>query len=92
MARTQTMVQLSEQLIEQLDAEASARGCSRSALIREAVEAHLRSSTEEQKLHDYVKGYRLQPQTESEGLPDDIAHREMAKALDREEEDAGFSW
>ena len=91
MGRTQTMVQLSEELIEQLDAQASIRGCSRSALIREAVENHLQSSVENKRIQTYVAGYSQTPQSDAEG-PDDSLHHEMARALDREEDAAGFSW
>ncbi|MGH9035673.1 MAG: CopG family transcriptional regulator, partial [Acidimicrobiia bacterium] len=44
MARTQTMVQLSDELIGLVDAEAARRGVSRSALIREAIAEHLAAS------------------------------------------------
>ncbi|MGH8909095.1 MAG: ribbon-helix-helix protein, CopG family [Egibacteraceae bacterium] len=44
MARTQTLVQLTDELIELLDARASRQGVSRSQVVREAVEAHLRRS------------------------------------------------
>ncbi len=95
MARTQTMVQLSEELIADLDAEAAERGVSRSAVIREAVEQHL-----DERRHDAIgeaiaEGYRRIPP----GTPDewgnlervaDLSGRETAQRLDQEEREAGF--
>jgi len=65
-ARKQTLVQLSDELIEQLDNEASRRGISRSALIREAVTQQMRAANEEELVRQYVEGYRRFPQTEEE--------------------------
>lgn len=65
-ARKQTLVQLNEDLLEGLDREAEARGISRSALIREAAEAHLHATSEAQAVRRWVDGYRRQPQTEEE--------------------------
>lgn len=41
MGRSQTMVQLTDELVEELDIEAERRGISRSELIREALDRHL---------------------------------------------------
>jgi len=90
MARTQTMVQLSDELVRLLDEEAARRGLSRSALIREAVEAHLASSVG----HAVADGYRrIPPATPDEwGAPGDVADasaRELLHRLDAEERAAG---
>ncbi len=95
MARTQTMVQLSDELLRDLDTEASERGVSRSAIIREAVEAHLAARRHDAVGRAIVEGYRRIPP----GTPDewgdvehmaDVAGHETAQRLDREERDAGF--
>ncbi len=95
MARTQTMVQLTDELLNELDAEATERGVSRSALIREAVETHLTERREDAIGRAIVEGYRRIPP----GTPDewgdlehmaDVAGRETAQRLDEEERAAGF--
>ncbi len=62
MARTQTMVQLNEQLIEMLDRRAASAGVSRSRLIREAIEAFLESDKAATVDRQIIEGYRRQPQ------------------------------
>lgn len=61
MARVQTVVQLSEHLIDQLDRRASKDGVSRSNVIRSAVEAYLAEDAwiDEQ----IVAGYQRLPQS-----------------------------
>ena len=95
MARTQTMVQLTTELLHDLDLEASARGVSRSAVIREALEAHLRASREDQIGNQIVAGYRRFPAAVPDvwGSPDetaDIAALELMQRLAAEERQAGF--
>ena len=97
MARTQTMVQLSDELLAQLDDEASARGCSRSALIRQAVEEHLERSSEAAKVRRYVGGYMAQPPGSVDEWGDlaasaDRDGRELAARLEGEERATGRSW
>jgi predicted DNA-binding protein len=62
MSRTQTMVQLNEDLLERLDRRVSASGVSRSQLIREAIEAYL--TADQAALTDrlIVDGYQRMPQ------------------------------
>jgi predicted DNA-binding protein len=95
MARTQTMVQLTHELLSELDAEAAERGVSRSAVIREAIEAHLAEHRDDAIGRAIVEGYRRIPA----GTPDewgdlehmaDVAGRETAQRLDEEERAAGF--
>src|SRR2546426_12052659 len=62
MARTQTMVQLSEELLSRLDLQAASRGKSRSALIREAIEAYLAADTEREIDARIIEGYQRMPQ------------------------------
>jgi predicted transcriptional regulator len=91
------MVQLTEDLIALLDAEADRRGVSRSALIREAVTAHFATAREAQLDQAIVSGYtRIPP-----GRPDewgdleahaDAAARETMQRLDAEEKERGQSW
>jgi predicted DNA-binding protein len=92
------MVQLSEELIESLDALAARRAMSRSALIREFVAEGLQQSTATAIGERIAEGYRRIPQ----GCPDewgdpaaagDIATGELLVRLDVEERDAGHdSW
>lgn len=65
-ARKQTLVQLSEELVTQLDREAARRGVSRSALIREAIEGHLEDRIKAEMIEQYLDGYRRSPETEEE--------------------------
>lgn len=94
MARTQTMVQLTDDLVARLDSEAADRGLSRSAIIREAVEAHIAGREHDAIGEAIAEGYRRIPP----GTPDewgdlermaDLAGRETAQRLDQEERVAG---
>lgn len=94
MARTQTMVQLRDDLIDLLDAEAADRGTSRSAIIREAVELHLANSARARTDREIVAGYERIPQA----IPDEwgslvhageVAARETVQRLDAEEAAGG---
>lgn len=88
------MVQLTDELIAALDAEAQRLGVSRSAIIREAVEDHLRSSSERELTAKIVAGYtRVPPTTPDEWgsleRGGDVATRELAQRLDAEEQALG---
>lgn len=65
MARTQTLVQLNDRLVADLDAEAARRGCSRSHIIREAVERYLANESERVR-RMYEEAYARVPETEEE--------------------------
>lgn len=96
MARTQAIIQLSDSLVEQLDAEASERGISRSALVREAVERHLAEVSSAAIGRQIVAGYRRIPQHQPDewgdlGLQADTSTLETLQRLDDEEAAAGFS-
>jgi len=83
MSRKETMVQLTDQLREQLDAEASRRGISRSVLIREAVASYLAESREAEIDRQIVEGYtRIPPGTVDEW--GDLEAQMDATALDVE--------
>lgn len=96
MARTQTMVQLSDDLLRSLDAEAIRQGTSRSDLIRRAVAAFLVEASRDAIGQQIADGYRRTPP----GTPDDwaaldaLADRstiETAQRLDEEERRAGLA-
>jgi predicted transcriptional regulator len=95
MARTQTMVQLTDDLVTKLDIEAAERGMSRSAVIREAIETHIADREHDAIGEAIAEGYRRIPP----GTPDewgdlewmaDVSGRELAQRLDQEEREAGF--
>lgn len=95
MARTQTMVQLNDQLVRLLDWEAGRRGISRSALIREILDEHLKASREAEIDRQIIEGYKRIPWgTPDEWGPTDnfgkTAAREMLRRLDAEERGAGL--
>jgi metal-responsive CopG/Arc/MetJ family transcriptional regulator len=66
MARTQTLVQLSEELLRRLDERAAREGRSRSALIRDAIEEFLYDEEEAEISRQIIEGYERIPETEEE--------------------------
>lgn len=60
--RTQTLVQLSDELVDQLDRRAAAAGTSRSALIRNLLEVGLRDDRSADVSRQIVEGYERIPQ------------------------------
>lgn len=60
--RTQTLVQLSDELVGQLDRRAAAAGTSRSALIRNLLEAGLGDERSADVSRQIVAGYERVPQ------------------------------
>ncbi|OWY60460.1 hypothetical protein B7486_69060 [cyanobacterium TDX16] len=97
MARTQTMVQLNDELVDALDREAARRSLSRSALIRDLLEEALAATTEASITAAIVDGYRRMPP----GTPDswgdlaaetDRQARETNERLAQEEADSGLTW
>jgi metal-responsive CopG/Arc/MetJ family transcriptional regulator len=62
MGRTQTLVQLSDELLARLDARAAREGRSRSELIREAVTGYLVDDREAEVDRRIVEAYTRQPQ------------------------------
>jgi metal-responsive CopG/Arc/MetJ family transcriptional regulator len=61
MARTQTLVQLDDRLLGLLDERAAARGISRSALVREAIEAYMADDLQASIDRAIVDGYTRLP-------------------------------
>ncbi len=57
MARTQTMVQLTTELLEQLDAAAAKAGVSRSEVIRTSIAAYLDSDVEKQAETEWIAAH-----------------------------------
>lgn len=66
MARTQTLVQLTDELLTRLDERAAREQRSRSTLIREAIEDYLRDELQAEIDRRIVEGYRRHPQTSEE--------------------------
>lgn len=81
MARTQTLVQLTEDLLRRLDERAAREGRSRSALIRDAIEAYLYDEEKARIDREIVEGYERIPITDEEMA---VAERETREAI-REE-------
>jgi len=75
--RKQTLVQLSDELIAALDQRAAQLGTSRSALIRQAVEAFLADAVEAEIDRRIEEGYRSHPAEEIWG---DLPARAMIGA------------
>jgi hypothetical protein len=94
MARTQTLVQLTDDLVALLDEEAAERGLSRSALIRNVLTAHLDARREVVLSRRIVEGYRRTPPGEPDGWADidglsDLAATDLGRRLDEEERREG---
>jgi metal-responsive CopG/Arc/MetJ family transcriptional regulator len=81
MARTQTLVQLTDDLLTRLDERAARERRSRSTLIREAIEDYLRDELQAEVDRQIVAGYRRHPQTSDE----DAWAEANARAAIREE-------
>lgn len=81
MGRTQTLVQLTEGLLRRLDERAAREDRSRSALIRDAIEAFLADDARAEIDRRIVEGYERIPESEAELAS---AERE-ARAAIREE-------
>ena len=65
-ARTQTLVQLTRDLLRRLDERAAREGRSRSALIRDAIEAYLHDEERDRITREIVEGYERIPPTNEE--------------------------
>jgi Arc/MetJ-type ribon-helix-helix transcriptional regulator len=77
-ARRQTLVQFSDDLLERLDSYRAREGRSRSDVVREAVERYLAADREAEIDRLIVEGYTRQP-------PDDLFGDQAAKDLIAEE-------
>jgi metal-responsive CopG/Arc/MetJ family transcriptional regulator len=76
MARRQTLVQFSEDLLDRLDRYRAREGRSRSEVIREAVERHLAHDREVEIDRLIVEAYTRQPQDDA--WADEAARRMIA--------------
>lgn len=76
MPRTQTLVQLSDELLRRLDERAAREGRSRSALIREAIEEHLADDARDEITRRIIEGYERIPETEEEMAAAEASARE----------------
>jgi metal-responsive CopG/Arc/MetJ family transcriptional regulator len=77
MARTQTLVQLTDELLERLDSYRAREGRSRSEVVREAIERYLASDREAEIDRLVVDAYSRQPPEE---LWTDQAAKQMISA------------
>jgi metal-responsive CopG/Arc/MetJ family transcriptional regulator len=66
MTRTQTLVQLNDELLARLDERAAREGRSRSALVREAIAEYLHDDRAAETDRAIVAGYTRTPPTEEE--------------------------
>ncbi len=89
MARTQTLVQLSDELLAQLDARAAREGRNRSAIIREALDAYLAADRETEIDRLIVEGYTRQPQTAQELTFAELGTRTMLAGVEPWEDPLG---
>lgn len=94
MARTQTLVQLSDALLAALDQRAARDGVSRSHVIRQAGEAYLDADVDAEISRRIVEGYERIPQAAPDEWGDAAAWRAQTAArlhqrLDEEEQAAG---
>jgi metal-responsive CopG/Arc/MetJ family transcriptional regulator len=78
MARRQTLVQLSDELLALLDERAARTGRSRSELIRSAIERELAEDREAAIDAAIVEGYRRIPQREHDPWAEVSARRSIA--------------
>jgi metal-responsive CopG/Arc/MetJ family transcriptional regulator len=79
MSRTQTLVQLTGDLLRRLDERAAREGRSRSALIRDAIEAYLHDETKARIDREIIEGYERIPETEEEMAWAESETREMIR-------------
>lgn len=79
-ARTQTLVQLTDELVALLDERAAKERRSRSTLIREAVEQYLHDEREAEVDRAIIEGYRRIPPTAEEARWAEAAAREAVRA------------
>ena len=77
MGRTQTLVQLSDELLAQLDERVAREGRSRSELIRQAIADYLAGDREAEIDRQIVEGYSRQPQTAEELAYAELGTRTM---------------
>jgi len=97
MTHTQTMVQLTDELINELDREAKRTGESRSSVIRNAISAYLDERTHVVGVRRYFEGYHANPPSTPDEWGDfelqaGTHGREVSVRLDAEDRKAGLQW
>jgi metal-responsive CopG/Arc/MetJ family transcriptional regulator len=76
MSRTQTLVQLNEELLRRLDERAAREGRSRSSLIREAIETYMVDEARDEITRQIIAGYERIPETDEEMASAEASARE----------------
>jgi len=82
MARTQTLVQLTDDLLKRLDARAAREGRNRSDLVREAITNYLAADREAEIDRLIVEGYTRHPQTDDELAFADLGARTIRAGIE----------
>ena len=86
MARRQTLVQLTDDMVEILDALALKKGTTRSGLIRSVLEEYLKDEDEAEKDRRLIEGYTKFPPGGDDGWGDlDALAEDAARRLVAEE-------
>lgn len=80
MARTQTLVQLTDELVESLDRRAATEQITRSALIRDLLTQALDAERGEELSRRMIEGYREMPQETGEDAWGDLEAWTQANA------------
>jgi metal-responsive CopG/Arc/MetJ family transcriptional regulator len=80
MARKQTLIQLSDELLARLDTQAAREHRSRSEIVREAISAYLTSDPEAAIDARIVQGYTEHPQDAADAAWADAGTRAMLNA------------
>lgn len=78
-ARTQTLVQLTTDLLRRLDERAARENRSRSVLIREAIEAYLHDEERDRITREIIEGYERIPPSDEEMAIADANAREAVE-------------
>ena len=91
MARTQTLVQLSDELLALLDARAAREGRNRSDLIRQALAGYLAADREAEIDRVIIEAYTRQPQTADELAWVDLGTHTMLANLEPWDEEPSAS-
>jgi metal-responsive CopG/Arc/MetJ family transcriptional regulator len=79
LARRQTLVQLNDELLAQLDELAARLNVSRSQLIRDAIEQYLHDEREAEIDREIVEGYTRIPPSEHDPWAEAAARRSIAE-------------
>jgi len=78
-SRTQTLVQLTDELLRRLDERAAREGRSRSALIRDAIEEYMYDEAKARIDREIIEGYERIPTTDEEMVWAEANAREMVE-------------